>query len=48
MIFSDTCFFDDEGKAVFIAKTTGEDRFGHGGKLTQFTQAHKLSLEKVR
>lgn len=34
MIFSDTCFFDDEAKPVFIAKTTGEDRYGLGGKLT--------------
>lgn len=48
MIFSDTCFFTDEGKPVFIAKTTGEYRDGSGGKLTQFTQPHKLILEKVR
>jgi hypothetical protein len=48
MIFSDTCFFNDEAKPVFIARTTGEDRSGAGGKLTQFTQPHKLQLEKVR
>lgn len=48
MIFSDTCFFSDEMKPVFIAKTVGEDRQGYGGKLTKFDQPHKLTLEKVR
>ena len=47
MIFSDSCFFDEDGKPVFIAKTVG-DNHGMGGKLTKFNQPHKLSLEKVR